>query len=185
MAAPLPLQKNRQRRSDPADPMVARAKALINPASGLANDYLNLFNEIVMLIEQLPDMPELLDDIFAWRPVSYADYFKNSILPGRRETLDMYDGLSPQTKQAFEDIVIELDNRATASIALLRIHLNKNPNPASEETRALVARLGMTVRTVLLRASDMVNHGIKNGETAQKAISPIQEQYMVDSIMQQ
>src|ERR1700759_5053507 len=36
-----------------------RAEALVNPASGLANDYLNLFNEIVMLIEQLPTMPEL------------------------------------------------------------------------------------------------------------------------------
>ena len=30
-----------------------RAEALVNPASGLANDYLNLFNEIVMLLEQL------------------------------------------------------------------------------------------------------------------------------------
>ena len=37
---------------------VRRAEALVNPASGLANDYLNLFNEIVMLVEQLPTMPE-------------------------------------------------------------------------------------------------------------------------------
>jgi hypothetical protein len=35
-----------------AAPLNTRASALVNPASRLANDYLNLFNEIVMLIEQ-------------------------------------------------------------------------------------------------------------------------------------
>jgi hypothetical protein len=28
---------------------------------------------IVMVIEQLPSMPELIDHIFAWRPTSYQD----------------------------------------------------------------------------------------------------------------
>ncbi|HTJ03030.1 MAG TPA: hypothetical protein VL492_09555 [Methylovirgula sp.] len=40
-----------------APTLQSRAEAIVNPASGLANDYLNLFNEIVMLIEQLPVMP--------------------------------------------------------------------------------------------------------------------------------
>ncbi|MGB7246524.1 MAG: hypothetical protein WBC64_07610, partial [Methylovirgula sp.] len=56
-----------------------RAEAIVNPASGLANDYLNLFNEIVMMIEQLPAMPELIDDILQWRPVTYQAYFAKSI----------------------------------------------------------------------------------------------------------
>ncbi len=38
----------------PLEDIQRRAEAIVNPASGLANDYLNLFNEIVMLIEQLP-----------------------------------------------------------------------------------------------------------------------------------
>jgi len=45
-AAPSPRRTQTQLQS--------RAEAIVNPASGLANDYLNLFNEIVMLIEQLP-----------------------------------------------------------------------------------------------------------------------------------
>jgi hypothetical protein len=45
-------------------------------------------NEIVMLIEQLPSMPELIDDIFAWRPTSYQDYFTRSVLPGRGSALE-------------------------------------------------------------------------------------------------
>ncbi len=54
-----------------ADKIASRDEAIVNPASGLANDYLNLFNEIVMLIEQLPVMPELIDDILKWRPLTY------------------------------------------------------------------------------------------------------------------
>jgi hypothetical protein len=41
-----------------------------------------------MLIEQLPSMPELIDDIFAWRPTSYQDYFTRSVLPGRGSALE-------------------------------------------------------------------------------------------------
>lgn len=32
--------------------------ANINPRTGLATDYLNHFNEAVMLLEMVPDMPE-------------------------------------------------------------------------------------------------------------------------------
>ena len=66
------------------------ADDLVNPASGIANDYLNLFNEIVMLIEQLPTMPELIDDIKAWKPTSYEDYFIHSPLPGRESAIEAY-----------------------------------------------------------------------------------------------
>ncbi len=79
-----------------------RAEAIVNPASGLANDYLNLFNEIVMLIEQLPAMPELIDDILKWRPVSYQSYFSNSILPGRVSALEAYEKLDLSFRKDFE-----------------------------------------------------------------------------------
>ena len=51
-----------------------QSKTLVNPVSGLANDYLNLFNELVMMLEQIPQMPELLQDLLAWKPVSYTPF---------------------------------------------------------------------------------------------------------------
>lgn len=36
--------------------------ANINPRTGLATDYLNHFNEAVMLLEMIPDMPECAED---------------------------------------------------------------------------------------------------------------------------
>ena len=80
--------KRQELGAEPDGALEARAAALVNPASGLANDFLNVYNEILMLIEMLPAMPELADDIFGWRPCSYRSYFMQCNLPGRAEALD-------------------------------------------------------------------------------------------------
>lgn len=147
----------------------ARAAALVNPASGLANDYLNLFNEVVMLIEQLPDMPELIDDLLAWRPTTYKDYFSRSILPGRHSALDTYAELNAGFRRNFEAIVAELDRIATASVALIRHHLHKKGLAEPEVLAELCGKAGTALRSVLERASTTVNHGIAEaGESAQR-----------------
>ena len=46
---------------DEARAAVLRA-ANINPRTGLATDYLNHFNEAIMLLEMIPDMPECAED---------------------------------------------------------------------------------------------------------------------------
>ena len=43
----------------------------VNEQSFLATDYLNHFNEILMLIEMLPEMPEMAEELFEWEPKSY------------------------------------------------------------------------------------------------------------------
>lgn len=50
----------------------------INGETLLATDYLNHFNEIVMTLEMVADMPELLEETREWRPKSYAAHFGGS-----------------------------------------------------------------------------------------------------------
>ncbi len=38
----------------------------INPNTFLATDYLNHFNEMVMFLEMIPDMPDMLEEAKAW-----------------------------------------------------------------------------------------------------------------------
>ena len=48
----------------------AQAAALVNPKSGIANDYLNHFNEVFLMIENLPILlPEMVDELMEWRPM--------------------------------------------------------------------------------------------------------------------
>ena len=135
-----------------------RAAALVNPASGLANDYLNLFNEIVMLVEQLPDVPDLIEDIMAWRPKSYLDYFQSSILPGRESALDSYNNLDRRFRRTFEAVVEELDRRATGSVAVVRRKF-KSQDDAGESLAVVCERAGANIREVLDKATMLVNHG--------------------------
>ena len=52
--------------------------ANINPRTGLATDYLNHFNEAVMLLEMIPDMPECAEDFLGWQPLTYREHFTAS-----------------------------------------------------------------------------------------------------------
>mgnify|MGYP001277326055 FL=1 len=56
----------------------ALAAANINPVTGLATDYLNHFNEVVMLMEMLPDMPDCAEDVLDWQPLDYCGHFRQS-----------------------------------------------------------------------------------------------------------
>lgn len=97
--------KGQELGAEPDEALEARVAALVNPASGLANDFLNVYNEILMLIEMLPGMPELADDILGWRPCSYRAYFMQCNLPGRAEALEAYGRLDPAFRTLFETSV--------------------------------------------------------------------------------
>ncbi len=138
---------------------IRRAEALVNPTSGLANDYLNLFNEIVMLVEQLPSMPELFHDIQRWRPVSYRDYFAKSILPGRTSAIEAYDQLDSRFRRDFEAVVAELDRRATGAVAAVRKHYKSQDEADPYTLMVICERAGATIREALDKATMLVNHG--------------------------
>src|SRR5687768_4614722 len=77
-----------------ADPF-SLAEANINPLTGLSTDYLNHFNEAVMLLEMLPCMPECGEDLAAWRPLTYQEHFERSQLTHRELTIAAYDLADP------------------------------------------------------------------------------------------
>jgi hypothetical protein len=135
------------------------AKQLVNPVSGLANDYLNLFNELVMMLEQLPQMPELIDDILAWRPVTYQEYFQKSQLAGRSSALAAYERLDPSFRRRFESYVAELDTIAVASVAAVRLHHRHGALHDAARIAGTCARAGEKMRAILIRASRLVNYG--------------------------
>jgi hypothetical protein len=52
--------------------------ANVNPATGLATDYLNLFNEAIMLFEMGLDMPDMAEELADWKKHSYVEHFEKS-----------------------------------------------------------------------------------------------------------
>src|SRR5579863_2087796 len=82
-------------RSETVADREARAAELraanINPRTGLATDYLNHFNEAIMLLEMVPDMPECAEDFLNWQPLSYAEHFTASNFKGKALAIEAYD----------------------------------------------------------------------------------------------
>ncbi len=52
--------------------------ANVNPTTGLATDYLNLFNEAIMLFEMGLDMPDMAEELTDWAPHGYVEHFERS-----------------------------------------------------------------------------------------------------------
>src|ERR1700723_4758993 len=86
----------------------ARAAALraanINPRTGLATDYLNHFNEAIMLLEMIPDMPECADDFLGWQPLSYREHFTASNFGARDLAIEAYDSADARIRSEFDAI---------------------------------------------------------------------------------
>ena len=96
------------------------------PDSSLTGTYLNQFNEMVKLIEQLPNTPELIDDILNWHPTSYQDYFNASAMPGRVSAADVYASLNRCVRQNFEGVVDDLDRKALGAVAVASLSVSNS-----------------------------------------------------------
>src|SRR5579864_8431700 len=88
--------------------------ANINPRTGLATDYLNHFNEAVMLLEMIPDMPECAEDFLGWRPLSYAEHFTASNFKARELAIEAYNAADKRIRTDFDNITNAITSILTA-----------------------------------------------------------------------
>jgi hypothetical protein len=94
--------------------------ANINPRTGLATDYLNHFNEAIMLLEMIPDMPECAEDFLSWHPLSYAEHFTASHFKARDLAIEAYGSADPNTRAEFDNITAAMTSILTAVSAAMR-----------------------------------------------------------------
>jgi hypothetical protein len=96
------------------------AAANINPHTGLATDYLNHFNEVVMMLEMLPAMPDCAEDVLAWQPLSYEDHFEASCFKEKRLAIEAFHAAPPPVRRALRDVVATLDTAVCEKQGRLR-----------------------------------------------------------------
>src|SRR5258708_25682802 len=74
----------------------------------LSTDYFNSFNEVIMLLGMVPDMPEMLQDVQAWKFRTYEEHFRESGLPFAQLAIEAYAHVPADIRQRFEATVLEL-----------------------------------------------------------------------------
>jgi len=137
---------------DEARAAVLRA-ANINPRTGLATDYLNHFNEAIMLLEMVPDMPECAEDFLTWSPLSYAEHFWASNFKARDLAIEAYE-LS-DARIAFDNITSTMTSILTAVGAAMReARQDKTRATLAEQATGWVKPLVMLTAGVINGASE-------------------------------
>jgi hypothetical protein len=150
----LPAAKPARTRPDEARAAELRA-ANINPRTGLATDYLNHFNEAIMLLEMIPDMPECAEDFMGWQPLSYAEHFTASNFKARDLAISAYEA-------ADGNIRVEFDNITSAMTSILTAVSTAMREARQDKTRATLAEQATGwVKPLVAQAGGIIN-GVGN-----------------------
>jgi hypothetical protein len=126
--------------------------ANINPRTGLATDYLNHFNEAIMLLEMVPDMPECAEDFLAWNPLSYAEHFVASNFKDRDLAIEAYEMAEPGIRAQFDKLTDNMTSILTAVGSAMR-------EATQDKTRATLAEQA----TGWVKPLVMMTAGVING----------------------
>jgi hypothetical protein len=147
------------------------AAANINPATGLATDYLNHFNEPIMILELVP---ACIDDLMEWRVKSYREHFLATHQKHRDLVLAAYEFANAHAKHALDELTETMDSILTATRDALRLDLS--PAVAT----ALAQEAGAQLKPLVARAGAVIN-GLTG--TREGAL-PSAPQAAVDALME-
>ena len=149
---------------------VSLTDANINPATGLATDYLNHFNEAIMLLEMLENCPECAEDFRAWRPMSYREHFAQPQYKHRAIAIDAYEQADPTARHYLDTLADAMTDVLQATRKALTADLP--PRAAIQ----LAERTAAWLRPLIARAAAVIN-----GETDAEAV--LAPQAAIDRLM--
>ncbi|MGB0630248.1 MAG: hypothetical protein ACPGRZ_06100 [Alphaproteobacteria bacterium] len=136
----------------------------INGTTLLATDYLNHFNEEIMLIEMVPDMPDIIEDVLAWEPKSYVQHFADSAFQDKDLAVEAYGYVPENLLAQFEALVACLNGNIFKMQQRLRdIDPAAPPVSLSEEIGVSIGKFHRLVEMI---------SSVINGRTAGREIEP-------------
>lgn len=124
----------------------------------LATDYLNHFNEIVMLIDMIPDMPDMVEDCKQWEPRSYKEHFAQSSFKDRQFAIEAYDRVPSKYRRPFEETLSQLNGVILGGVARLEEDIvgGSDPGLIAEHVKAIsrAAQALMDCANAIIHGSD-------------------------------
>jgi hypothetical protein len=123
----------------------------INPATGLSTDYLNHFNEAIMLLEMFTSFPDCIDDILAWHPMTYREHFAASSFKDRAVAIGAYEAADPSVRGSLD----MLADTMNAVLDTARAAMNSRLPPETAAT--LASRTAITLKPLVARAGAVIN----------------------------
>jgi hypothetical protein len=134
------------------------AAANINPLTGLATDYLNVFNEAVMLFGLLAEMPDMLEDLKNWEPLTYEEHFARSGFQAKELAILAYQHSNPATKGPFDKLSLELGRLLQGAIVHAEAAIK-----GGEDISDFVTETSFGLQSAIMMLDSMVHGGHMGG----------------------
>ena len=142
----------------------------------LATDYLNHFNELVMLLDLVPSMPECLEDAKEWRPKSYAEHFAASGFADKDLAILAYENSPARYRDRLEEAIRRFDE----SVALGLPEIESAVTGAHDQSvEAVCGRVTAELKVQIAAANDAI-HG---SAEAKVEVARTIDQDGIDAIM--
>lgn len=143
-------------------------EANVNPATGLATDYLNLFNEAIMLFEMGMDMPDMAEELMDWQRRDYVSHFEKSGFEQKDVVVAAYEMAPADVRAAFDDCCAKALDTFESSIQIL---LSSLETPVAHEE--LESRL-VEMKELVTEMDSHIHGRVKPSETdAQSAVDAL------------
>jgi hypothetical protein len=139
------------------DPSVLAAANIV-PTTGLATDYLNVFNEAIMLFGLLPEMPDMIDELRVWQPLTYTQHFIRSGFAAKELAILAYENADPTVKAPFDTLSLEAATLLAISIGAAQ-ELMGDPDRLS----AFVKQTNPALKTMIETLDGMIHGGHVGG----------------------
>jgi hypothetical protein len=128
----------------------------INDETLLSTDYLNHYNELVMMLEMVPDMPDMLEEAVAWQPKTYQEHFRDSAFQHRDLAVWAYENAPDIYRRPLDDCIAQLDGDVAEGLPRLQA-LAENPDAPAEALRAETELLAVRLRGRIDTMSALIN----------------------------
>ncbi|WP_009870496.1 hypothetical protein [Paramagnetospirillum magnetotacticum] len=138
---------------------VARVEGTnISAQTLLATDYLNHFNEIVMLLDMIPDMPDMIEECKMWAPKSYQEHFADSTFKDKQLAVEAYERVPTKFRRPFEETINHLNTLILGGVVKLEeeIVAGADPGLTTEHVKAIsrAAQALMDCANAIIHGSD-------------------------------
>lgn len=117
----------------------------------LSTDFLNRYSEALMLIEMAADDDAIVEDLRAWRSLSYREHFETSPLRCAAGALAAYERIEPARRKSFEEVCRSMARLVVTVTALLA----ETPRPA--ELPVIIEVASEALRRLITRSTQFIN----------------------------
>ncbi|MCF6216569.1 MAG: hypothetical protein L3J58_10400 [Emcibacter sp.] len=126
----------------------------INSQTLLATDYINHFNEVHMLLDMLPSMPECIEDILEWSPKNYQEHFADSVFAAKDLAIEAYNHSPDEYRLPFEETIAKMDELVLSTIAQVSQYLEED---SREESQRIIDDYGPQMITLIEKCGAIIN----------------------------